>query len=142
MTAGNAGKGRAVGSRNKRTEVLLELAETGETPCAFALRIMRDEEQPPDIRMHAAKLAAPYIHPRPQPEPRVVSFDLPDKIEGAGGLLSVHDALLRATTGGNLAVEDARNISAMLETHRRLVETIDLEQRITRLEAQQSNGGT
>lgn len=140
MTAGNAGKGREAGSRNKRTLAMMELAEAGETPVAFGLRIMRDEEQPPDIRMHAAKLAAPYIHPKPQPEPRIVAFDLPDKIEGAEGLLSVHDALLRATAGGSIALEDARDISAMLETHRRLVETIDLEQRIARLEAEQAKG--
>lgn len=142
MTAGNAGKGRAAGSRNKRTEALLSLVEDGETPCAYALRIMRDDEQPPDLRMHAAKLAAPYIHPKPQPEPRIVAFDLPEQIGGTEGLLSVHEALLRATASGGIALEDARDISSMLETHRRLVETIDLEQRIARLEAEQAKGTT
>lgn len=130
--------GRIPGSRNKRTEVLMALAEEGETPCGFALRLMRDEDQPPDIRMHAAKIAAPYVHSKPQPEPRIVSFDLPDKIDGTEGLLSVHEALLRATATGGIALEDARDISSMLETHRRLVETIDLEQRIARLEAEQA----
>ena len=137
MTAGNAGKGRAAGSRNKRTEALWALVEHGESPCAFALRIMRDDEQPPDVRMQAAKLAAPYIHPRPQPEPRMVAFDLPKLMVGTEGLLAVHEALLRATATGDIALEDARDISSMLETHRRLVETIDLEQRIGRLEAEQ-----
>lgn len=130
--------GRIPGSRNKRTEALMALAEEGETPCGFALRLMRDDEQPADIRMHAAKIAAPYVHPKPQPEPRIVSFDLPDKIDGTEGLLSVHEALLRATAAGGVALEDARDISSMLETHRRLVETIDLEQRIARLEAEQA----
>lgn len=134
--------GRSPGTRNRRTLELLSLAEEGETPCAYALRIMRDETQPPETRIHAAKLAAPYIHPKPQPEPRIVAFDLPEKIDGAEGLLTVHEALLRAIAEGSLALEDARDISSMLETHRRLVETVDLEQRITRLEAEQSNGGT
>lgn len=134
MAAGNAGKGRTSGSRNKRTEALWALAEVGETPCAFALRIMRDDTQAPDVRMHAAKIAAPFVHPKPQPEPRIVAFDLPDEIDGAEGLLTVHDALLRATADGSIALEDARDVSAMLETHRRLVETIDLEKRIAKLE--------
>jgi hypothetical protein len=133
-TAGNAGKGRTAGSRNRRTEALLALAEDGETPCAFAIRIMRDEGQPTDVRMNAAKLAAPYIHPKPFPESRLVAFDLPDDIGGSQGLLAVHDALLRATSSGNVGLEDAIDISSMLETHRRLVETVDLEQRIKRLE--------
>lgn len=129
--------GRTPGTRNKRTEVLLALAEEGETPCGYALRIMRDQSQPPDLRMHAAKLAAPFVHPKPQPEPRMVSFDLPEQIDGSEGLLAVHGSLLRATGTGELAVEDARDISAMLETHRRLVETVELERRITRLEQEQ-----
>ncbi|MEI7601261.1 MAG: hypothetical protein WCJ41_18330 [Aestuariivirga sp.] len=132
--------GRSPGTRNRRTEALMALAEEGETPCGFALRLMRDDTQDPDVRMHAAKIAAPYVHPKPQPEPRIVSFDLPGKIDGAEGLLSVHDALLRATAIGDIALEDAKDISAMLETHRRLVETTDLEQRLVRLEAEQAKG--
>jgi hypothetical protein len=130
---GNRG-GRMPGARNKRTEALMSLAEEGETPCAFALRVMRDQEQPTDVRMNAAKLAAPYIHPRPQPEARIVAFDLPDAIEGTASLLASHKALLRATANGTIALKDAKDISSMLETHRRLVETVDLEQRIARLE--------
>lgn len=126
--------GRAPGQRNKRTEALMALAQDGETPCGYALRIMRDEEQPPEIRMHAARLAAPFVHPKPQPEPRIVAFDMPEEFDGAASLLAVHASLLRATAAGELALEDAKDISAMLESHRRLVETVELEERITALE--------
>jgi hypothetical protein len=85
-TVGNAGKGREAGSRNKRTLALMELAEEGETPCAFALRIMRDAEKPDDIRMHAARLAAPYIHPKPQPEPRYVTLELSGELSDVESL--------------------------------------------------------
>lgn len=138
---GNAGKGRETGSRNKRTLALLSLAEAGETPCAFALRVMRDETQPQDIRLHAARLAAPYIHPKPQPEARVIHFDLPDELSGTESLLAAHEELLRATSSGQLALEDAKELSSILETHRRLTETVDLEQRIQRLEERQINPG-
>lgn len=112
----------------------MALAEEGETPCGFALRIMRDDGQPPDIRMNAAKIAAPYVHPKPQPEARIVSFTVPQEFDGAASLLSVHSNLLRATASGELALDDAKSLSAMLETHRRLVETVELEERITALE--------
>lgn len=115
---------------------MIELAEAGETPVAFGLRIMRDETLPPELRMHAAKLAAPYIHPKPQPEPRIVAFALPEQFDGTQALMNTHAAVMRATAEGDLALEDARDISAMLETHRRLVETVDLEQRLAALEAE------
>jgi hypothetical protein len=126
--------GRITGSRNKRTQALLALAEAGETPCAFALRIMWDEATPIELKVQAAKLAAPYIHPRPQPEPRLVAFDLPEQIGGSDGLLATHDTLLRATAAGDIGIEDARDISSMLEAHRKLVETVSLEERIAALE--------
>jgi hypothetical protein len=87
--------------------------------------------------MQAAKLAAPYVHPRPQPEPRLVAFDLPEQIGGSEGLLATHEALLRATAAGEIGIEDARDISSMLEAHRRLVETVTLEERISTLEKAQ-----
>ena len=57
-----------------RVSSILLIVEDGETPCASALRVMRDEGKAADVRMHAARIAAPYIHPRPQPEPRYVAF--------------------------------------------------------------------
>jgi hypothetical protein len=128
-------KGRLPGSRNKRTVALLELAEDGETPCAFALRIMRDQEKPADLRMHAARLAAPYIHPKPQPEPRYVELDLPEKLDDAEALKAFHATLLHSIASGETSLEEGRELSAILETHRRLVETVDLEKRIANLEA-------
>jgi hypothetical protein len=138
MAHGNAGKGRVAGSRNKRTLAILDLMEEGETPCAFALRIMRDESQDADLRLHAAKLAAPYIHARPQPEPRVVELALPEDISSAAGLMAAHETILRAIASGELSLEDARDLSGVLETQRRLVETVELEQRLAKLEGLQT----
>jgi hypothetical protein len=60
--------GRKKGTKNKRTLVRLglakEAAETGVTPLAFLLAVMRDETRPPAERLEAAKSAAPYMHPR------------------------------------------------------------------------------
>ena len=129
-----AGPGRPKGSPNKRTLALMEHLETGETPCAFGLRIMRDEDQPLDLRLQAAKLVAPYLHPKPLPETRKVSFALPETLDSPASLLALHRNLLRAVAQGNVSLEEAQDISSFVETHRKLIESLDFECRIKGLE--------
>ena len=136
--AGNAGKGREAGSRNKRTVALMALAEDGETPGAFALRVMRDETKTDELRMHAARLAAPLVHPKPQPEPRYVTFDLPDEIKDVENLVAAHATLLRSVASGDLSLEDARELSAILDNYRRGLELSDIETRLKALEGKRA----
>jgi hypothetical protein len=131
--------GREAGTRNRRTEALLALADAGETPCGFALRIMRDQEKPDAIRMFAARMAAPYIHPKPQPEPRYITLNLPEEFGDAESLKKIHATLLQSIASGETSLDEAKELSAILETHRRLVETVDLEERIARLEKNEKN---
>jgi len=62
------GAGRPKGSKNRRTLLLEEgarvAAEAGTTPLEHLLSAMRDENQPTQVRLDAAKAAAPYCHPR------------------------------------------------------------------------------
>jgi len=65
------GAGRPRGSRNRRTIALSQataeaqqVARIGETPLDFLLRVMRNTKNAMQIRIDAAKAAAPYIHPR------------------------------------------------------------------------------
>ena len=62
------GAGRPRGSKNRRTLLLEEgarvAAEGGLTPLEHLLTVMRDESQPTQVRLDAAKAAAPYCHPR------------------------------------------------------------------------------
>lgn len=130
--------GREAGTRNRRTEALLALAEAGETPCGFALRVMRDDTQLPDLRLHAARLAAPYVHPKPQPEPRYVTFELPDEIREVESLVAAHTTLLRSVASGGLSLEDARELSAILDNYRRGLELSDIEARLKALEGKRT----
>ena len=96
--------------------------------------ILRDEENPPDLRLTAARIIAPYVHPRPAPDAPTVRFDLPQDLSTAHAVKEAHMALLRATSNGEVPVALAKDISTLFETQRRVIETVCLEERITKLE--------
>lgn len=57
------GAGRPKGSKNKRTlELQAEIAESGLTPLEFMTEVYRNKNNPMDMRLDAAKAAAPYVH--------------------------------------------------------------------------------
>ena len=57
--------GRQKGTPNKATAArAAEIAASGLTPLDYMLKVMRDEDEAPDVRLDAAKAAAPYVHPR------------------------------------------------------------------------------
>lgn len=57
------GSGRKPGATNKRTAELVKAAEAGGImPLDYMLSIMRNPEADKDMRMDAAKAAAPYLH--------------------------------------------------------------------------------
>jgi hypothetical protein len=65
MAKGRKTGGRRPGSRNKATAAkAAAIARSGLTPLDYMLSIMRSESQPSDIRLDAAKSAAPYVHPK------------------------------------------------------------------------------
>ena len=65
--------GRQKGTANKATaEREREIAESGLTPLAYMLAVLRDENSVSEDRKWAANAAAPYVHPRLQP---IVSRD-------------------------------------------------------------------
>jgi hypothetical protein len=57
--------GRKKGVSNKRTIAKTEAIEqSGLTPLAYMLSVLRNEELEQAVRMDAAKSAAPYVHPK------------------------------------------------------------------------------
>jgi len=57
--------GRKKGTPNKITTVQREIAAaTGELPCDYMLRIMRDKSVADDRRDRMAAAAAPFYHPK------------------------------------------------------------------------------
>lgn len=65
MAAGRKTGGRKPGSKNKATKAREKaIASSGLTPLDFMLKVMRNGKQPADVRLEAAKAAAPYVHPK------------------------------------------------------------------------------
>jgi hypothetical protein len=124
--SGNAGKGRRLGSRNKLTAETLALVEDGKTPVAFALGIMNDDTKTHELRLHAARIAAPYLHSKPQPEGRIVSFELPEEIGTPAVLTKIHADILRSVASGEMSLDEGRDVSTLLDVHRRTIETAEL----------------
>ena len=59
---------------------------------------------------------------------------MPESVAPAD-LSQVHLKVLKAVAEGELSLEEGKDISAMLENQRRIVETAELAERLTKLEA-------
>ena len=66
MRGGNRpGAGRPKGVPNKaNAERQAAIVASGLAPLDYLLSVLRDESAEPQVRMEAAKSAAPYVHPR------------------------------------------------------------------------------
>jgi hypothetical protein len=121
------GRGRPKGSRNKGGQdwprILAECAEPLMRKCiAMALR-----ENPQAMRLCMERLLPARSAPP-------VSFSLPD-LETVGGLNEALTRLAQAAARGQLTPDEARDIVAILEGKRRILETRELEARIQVLES-------
>ncbi len=65
--AGKPGPGRPKGSLNRFSEKAIRKAESGGLmPLDYMLSVMRSDATADDVRLDAAKAAAPYVHHRLQ----------------------------------------------------------------------------
>lgn len=65
MAAGRKTGGRKPGTPNRATKAREELiASSGLSPLEYMLTTLRDESQPVNVRLDAAKAAAQYVHPK------------------------------------------------------------------------------
>ena len=111
----------------------MELVEVGESPAAFGLRIMRDESQPLDIRLDAARMVAPYVHARPAPAGEAVTVSLPEA-KDPEDILQASGAILQAVAEGEMTVSAGRDLMAMLDSHRQCIELAGVDKRLRVLE--------
>jgi hypothetical protein len=121
--------GRKPGTRNKATLVALALMEGDAEKVA---RKVVDAAIEGD--MTAARLVLERLVPTAREKP--VSLDLPNT-ETAEGISNAQEAVLQAVANGELLPGEATTLATILENRRKALETQELEQRITALEAKQ-----
>lgn len=112
--------GRKTGTPNKMTAAkALAIQASGLTPLDFMIQVVRDASKPLEVRMDAAKAAAPYIHPRlasvehtgAQGKPLIPEDNLtPNEIARRIAFALTHSELLEEDSelAKNLAVEQER----------------------------------
>ena len=120
--------GRAPGLRNHATtmaEVLLDGEVEALTRKAVELAMEGDTT--------ALKLCLERIVPRRKA--RAVAFDLPsiDRAEDLGNAIGT---VIREAASGRLLLDEAAALIGMMDARRKVMETIDLEQRLQALEAE------
>lgn len=125
--------GRKPGSKNRRTQDVINAMGEGLSPIAFMLDMLRDTKADPELRQWAAEKAAPYVHARPSPAPRHVTLDLP-KTDTAEGVRDALARIVEATAAGEIAPADAQSLVAVLETQRKAIETVDFRDRLEAIE--------
>jgi hypothetical protein len=120
-----AGKPR--GARNKVTVAIESLM--GQYGQQVAARVVK---RACDGDMVAARLVLERIAPLRRGRP--VRLRLPE-IGDAASLMAAQAALLRAIAAGQVTPEEAEPVSAMLSTYLKIVETVDIDRRLSEVES-------
>jgi hypothetical protein len=123
--------GRQLGSRNKSTRELDEVAAHG---AGKVIAIVRELAEDGDMRAAAMLLARVWPRRRGRP----LTLDLP-AIEKPADLIQAQAALIAAMARGEVTPEEATSIGKALESQRRALETYDHELRIQELEAKRKS---
>jgi hypothetical protein len=126
MRSVTCGPGRPAGSRNAATIALDKIAEdAGED----ILNKMVEAAKDGDLR--AAELVLQRIWPIRKGRP--IALELP-KIDTAADLVAGLGRVADAVAAGDITPDEGQAVSAVLETKRRAIETLELETRIVALE--------
>jgi hypothetical protein len=130
-TSGNP-KGRPKGSRHT---ALLALDAIGAKAAAAVLKKVAEAAQSGDLR--AADILLRRVWP--ERKGRIVEIDLP-AVDGAGDLPKALSAVMAAMAAGEITPDEASAIAAVIESKRKVVETADLDRRLTALESAANEG--
>jgi Family of unknown function (DUF5681) len=95
------------------------------------------DDTDPRVALRAAEMLLDRAYGKPQTASETIELSDIGDTSTADGLLQLHSAMVAAVTVGKIHLSEAREFSALLESQRRLVETVDLEARLSKLEQQQ-----
>jgi hypothetical protein len=120
-------KGKPAGARNKATLAVLALMEQGAREITEAVVEAAKGGDLVAARMILDRLAPPA-------KERPISIDLPD-ISSVMGVSAAQQVIVQAVAAGDLLPGEGTALAGIVENRRRAIETEELEQRITALEA-------
>lgn len=123
-----AGKPR--GARNRATMMVLGLMEDGAKEIA---QVVMDAARGGDLS--AARLVLERLAPPLRERP--IAICLPDT-STAEGINQAQQAIIEAVGAGELLPGEGSALSGLVEARRRVLETIELEQRVTALEEKEN----
>ena len=123
--------GKPPGTRNKATEMVLQLMEGGAKEITLAvIEAARGGD------LAAARLVIDRLAPPMRERP--VALELPDTAS-AEGVSKAQQAILQAVAGGDLTPGEGSTLAGIVEAHRRALETEELAARIEALEGRYAN---
>lgn len=120
--------GKKPGSRNKATMAVLALMETGAKRIA---EVVIDAAKAGDLT--AARIVLDKLVP--VVKERTVTLPTMPSTESPAGVAEAQAAILQAVAAGDLTPGEAATLSGIVENRRKAIETQELEQRISALEA-------
>lgn len=121
---GNPGRPR--GARHKSTLAIEALLEGEGEKLARKAVDMALAGDPTALRLVMERIA-------PVRKGRTITFDLP-KAETAEDLAAALGSVLEHVASGDLTPDEAASVASIVETRRRVLETVELERRLTALE--------
>jgi hypothetical protein len=119
--------GRPLGARN-RASVILDWI--GAEAASDILQAVIEQAKDGDVA--AAKIVLDRLWP--PPKGRALAFELP-AVAGLADIKNAHTAILVAVATGSVTPDEASTVASVLESSRRAIETVELEARVTALEA-------
>ncbi len=139
--------GRTKGTPNKVNAATRERIEREADPIGFLCRVANGEpiDAAPvkegedavtvrptlDQRLSAAQTLARKIQPDAKDTP--ISLDLP-VFEKAEDMVSAMAAVVSAVAGGRITPSEAQAVASVVETQRKVIETVEIERRLDALE--------
>ena len=123
-------RGRPQGSRNKATLAVEQLLD-GQSQALTEKAV----EKALEGDMQALKLCLERICPPRKSRP--IKIDLP-KVETAADVTAAQSAVIAAMAQADITPEEANTIAGVLEAKRRALETLELDERLSKLEAQEA----
>lgn len=130
---GPGGPGRPKGARSRVARLLDDVAmEDAKDVLGKVLEMAKGGDAT------AARLVLDRVWP--VPKGRANAVDLPNMLT-ANDVVSGVAAVVSAVAAGEISTEEGRDLAGILETHRKAIETTELEARIAQLETHAGIGG-